>query len=336
MRKATLLTFFAFCFLGSVDAQQDPMFTKYMFNSLAYNPAYAGSHEYMSVRLLYRNQWWNQSGGPETQTFTIHSPMNEKIGLGLSLINDKIGVTGSTTANLSYAYRLLLGPGKLSLGLQAGITNWRADWNELKYRDPREVDIAFTDIDEKQWLPNFGAGVFYYSKLWYAGFSVPKLLQNDLRNGGNEVDVTESAKLYRHYYISAGAAIPLSGDDLIFKPSFLIKNVGLFGVFGSDGSNLFQVGAPTEFDIDASLLFFQTLWVGLSYRSAIEGVTGDLSSTDSMDVWASFQLDNGFRIGGAYDHTLTKLKDYVGGTFELMLGYDFNYNIKKMNTPRYF
>ena len=313
------------------------MFTKYMFNSLVYNPAFAGSPEYMRIRLLYRNQWVSMEGAPESQSFTIHSPVNEKIGLGLSLLNDKIGVTGSTTANVSYAYRLLLGPGKLSIGLQAGIANWRADWNQLRFREPQETDVAFSNIEENQWLPNFGAGVFYYSKLWYAGFSVPRLLQNDLRtNSGSSVTVTEASRLYRHYFITAGAALPLAGDDLIFKPSILIKNVGLFGAFGASGTNLFQVGAPTEIDIDASLFMFETLWLGISFRSSIEAFVGDKSTVDSFDVWASLYLNNGIRIGAAYDQTLTKLSPFVDGSFELMLGYDFDYEVKKMNTPRYF
>ena len=155
MRKTLLLAIVWLCLIGSAEAQQDPMFTKYMFNSLIYNPGYAGSHEYMSVRMLYRNQWWNLEGAPESQSFTIHSPVNDKVGLGLSLLNDKIGVTGSTTANISYAYRLLLGPGKLSIGLQGGMTNWRADWGLLKYKEPQADDEAFSNIDESQWLPNF-------------------------------------------------------------------------------------------------------------------------------------------------------------------------------------
>lgn len=336
MRKTTLSALLIFCFFGLTKAQQDPMFTKYMFNSLVYNPAFAGSPEYMQVRLLYRNQWVSMDGAPESQSFTIHSPVNEKIGLGLALLNDKIGVTGSTTANISYAYRLLLGPGKLSVGLQAGIANWRADWNRLKYRDPQDTDVAFNNIEENQWLPNFGAGVFYYSKLWYAGFSVPRLLQNDLRTNSGSVSVNEASKLYRHFYITGGAAIPLSGEDLIFKPSILIKNVGLFGTFASSGTNLFQVGAPTEIDIDASIFMFQTLWLGLSFRSSIEAFTGDKSSVDSFDIWASVYLNNGIRVGAAYDQTITKLSPYTDGSFELMLGYDFDYNVKKMNTPRYF
>jgi len=331
MRKTILITLLFLGMFGFIKAQQEPMFTQYMFNSLSFNPAYAGSHEYMSIRLLYRNQWVDFDGAPKTQTFTIHSPVNDRIGLGLSVFNDEIGATGSTGANFSYAYRFLVGSGKLSLGLQGGVTNWRADFNQLKFRDPIDGDIAFNDISDVQWLPNFGAGIFYYSKLWYAGFSVPRLLENNLR-GNQSTNVSQSARLRRHYYLHAGLALPLAGDDLIFKPSFIIKNVGLFSSFSSNNQNLFEIGAPTEIDIDASLLFFDTFWVGLSFRSAFEAVT-ETSSVDSVDAWFSVQLSNGIRVGAAYDQTLTKIGQ---PSFELLLGYDFDYEVKRLNTPRYF
>ena len=331
MRKTLLITLLFIGYLSTSNAQQEAMFTKYMFNSLSYNPAYAGSHEFLSVRLLYRNQWVDFEGAPESQTLTIHTPVNDRIGLGLSVFNDDIGVSGSTGANLSYAYRFLVGPGKLSIGLQAGITNWRADFDELKFRDPQSSDAAFIGIDESQFLPNFGAGIFYYSKFWYAGFSSPRLIENNLRDR-ESTSVSESARLRRHYYFHAGAALPLAGDDLIFKPSILIKNVGLFSSFSSNSQNIFEVGAPTEVDLDASVLFFDTFWVGLSFRTAIEAAS-DESSVDSVDAWFSVQLANGIRVGAAYDQTLTKIN---APSFELLLGYDFNYEVKRLNTPRYF
>lgn len=331
MRKTILITLLFLGTLGFMNAQQEPMYTQYMFNTLSFNPAYAGSHEYMSIRLLYRNQWVDFEGAPESQTFTIHSPVNDRIGLGLSVFNDEIGATGSTGANISYAYRFLVGPGKLSIGLQGGVTNWRADFNRLKFRDPLPNDVAFSEISDTQWLPNFGAGVFYYAKLWYAGFSAPRLLETNLRSNTTS-SISQSARLRRHYYFHAGAALPLSGDDLVFKPSILIKNVGLFSSFSSNTQNIFEIGAPTEVDLDASLLFFDTFWVGLSFRTAIEAAAGT-SSVDSVDAWFQFQLSNGIRIGAAYDQTITKIGQ---PSFELMLGYDFDYEVKRMNTPRYF
>lgn len=337
MRKFTLGIVFIFIALGWSHAQQDAMFTKYMFNSLAFNPAFAGSPEYMQVRLLYRNQWWGIEGAPVTQTLTMHSPVSERVGLGASLINDKIGATGSTSSYFSYAYRIPFGKGKLSIGLQTGFSNWRADWNELRFKDPAAIDPSFADdMTPSYWLFNFGAGLFYYAPKYYIGMSVPHLYNNDLRRDvGPEVEIW--AKQYRHYYFTAGAAIPIRGDAMIFKPSILIKSVGLFGDFTPASTNPSRVGAPTEIDLDASVLFYNTLWLGMSVRTAIEAKAfGGNSSFDSADIWAAYYLLNGFRIGASYDYTLSKLNDFSGGSFELMLGYDFSYKTRKFNTPRYF
>jgi hypothetical protein len=142
------------------------------------------------------------------------------------------------------------------------------------------------------------------------------------------------ARQYRHYYFTASAAMPINGENLVFKPSLLIKNVGLDSRLRKDPS--FQkIGAPTEFNVDLSLFFYQTLWLGASFRSAIEAFD-DRSSFDSADIWASWYLSNGLRIGAAYDYTLTSLQSPAGGSFEVMMGYEFDYRLKKTATPRYF
>ncbi len=337
MRKITLSLCVLFLFLCSgLKAQQDPMYTMYMFNSLAYNPAFAGTPDYLTVRALYRNQWWGIDGGPNTQTISIHSPFKEKVGLGLNLVNDNVGATGSTVASFSYAYRIPFGNGKLSIGLQASAMNWRADWSLLKFKDPRFTDVAFEDLEPNIWTPNFGVGAFYYTQNYYIGLSVPHLMNADLR-----VDKVDSsnrwAQTYRHYFLAAGATFPVNGDAVIFKPSLLIKSVGLLGEFTSESDQLNRVGAPTEFDIDIAFLFYETLWVGTSFRSAFQAKQfGGGSSFDSIDLWASYSLGNGIRIGAAYDYTISKLQNYVDGSFEVMLGYDFNYDKSSVVTPRYF
>ncbi len=333
MRKLLTL-FIVIYFAGSSFAQQDPMFTKYMFNSLVFNPAYAGSKDHMSIGLLHRTQWWGIDGAPVTQSFTVHTPLkNERVGVGLSVVNDKIGPTNNLGANVSYAYRIPVGANgaKLAIGLQAGVENWRADWNQLNL--PEANDPTF-DLSPNKWLPNFGAGVYYYSKSFYAGFSSPHLVEYDLRDEVGTQGENIWARQYRHYFFSVGGAIPLSGDDLIFKPSLLVKNVSLFQGLRKDEQ--FQtVGTPTEFDIDLSVLFYQAFWLGLSYRSAIENFD-DTSSEDSIDIWASYFLKNGLRIGAAYDYTLTELQPEAKGSFELFLGYEFDYDTRKTVTPRYF
>ncbi len=336
MRKILLAAFLLAGISQWGVAQQDPMYTKYMFNSLVYNPAFAGSPEYLSVRALYRNQWWGLEGGPNTQSFSIHAPLKERIGVGLSVVNDELGPTGTTNASLIYAYRIPFGNGKISLGLQASVINWRADWSLLKFKDPRLGDAAFEELEPSRWMVNFGAGAFYYTQKYYVGVSVPHLMNNDLRVEG-QPDGQRWAQTFRHYFIAAGAAWPIKGPDIYFKPSLLIKSVGIFNEFGSSSTQLNKIGAPTEFDIDAGFLFYEVLWVGASFRSAFAARQfGGESSFDSVDFWASYYLQNGIRIGASYDYTLTKLQKFVDGSFEIMLGYDMNYNGKKILTPRYF
>ncbi|MEO1409217.1 MAG: type IX secretion system membrane protein PorP/SprF [Bacteroidota bacterium] len=334
MRKTILLALCLCGLWGTSKAQQDPMFTKYMFNSLVFNPAYAGSHEYLSARIIYRDQWLGIDGAPTTQSLTVHTPTGERVGVGLSIYNDQIGASGSTTVNFAYAYRVAFGRGKLSIGIQAGVENWRADWSGLKFKDPQQMDAVFSD-GINRWIPNFGAGVFYYAPKFYVGFSVPHLINFDLQDDADALGLDEWAKLYRHYFLSAGVILPIA-PGLLFKPSILFKSVGFLGEFSSS-PNSFTIGAPTEFDIDLSVLFYEALWVGVSFRSAVEArAFGGLSSFDSADIWAAYYLRSGLRIGAAYDYTLSDLRTFTDGSFEILLGYDFNFSNKKINTPRYF
>ncbi len=312
--------------------QQDAMFTKYMFNSLAYNPAYAGAKDHMAISLLHRTQWWGIDGGPNTQTFTIHSPLkNERVGLGFSAVNDAIGPTNTISANVSYAYRIPFGKARLAVGVQGGVLNWRADWSKLSLEEI--VDDAFSETTPNYLLPNFGAGLYFSTSKFYLGMGVPHLIEYDLRE--ENINSAQWAKSYRHYFFSAGAVVPIKGDNIVFKPSILVKSVGLLSNTNKDEAYQ-NIGAPTEFDVDVSFLFYNTLWVGTSFRSAVEAITNGTSSFDSVDFWASYYLTNGLRIGAAYDYTLTKIQSPAQGSFEVMLGYEFNYVTKQAVTPRYF
>jgi type IX secretion system PorP/SprF family membrane protein len=341
-RHFTLLCALLLFLAKDASGQQDPMFTKYMFNSMVFNPAYAGSMGYGSARVLYRNQWFkNIEGAPITQTFTFHTPMGERVGLGVSAANDKIGPVSSTVANLVYAYHVPFKDGKIAVGLQAGLMYWRADWGKLDIREPGD-GVFEADMQPSFWLPNFGVGVYYYSDLFYVGISAPHLINHDLRKKVSQTtpDILKWAKLYSHYYLTAGAAFPIN-DAIVLKPSLLIKNVGFFSDFTSNVDGLSSTSAPTEIDLDASVLFYNTLWVGAAFRTAIEATSKNAkgnpkSSVDSADLWAAYYLKNGLRIGMAYDYPLTELNTVTPGSFELMLGYDFSYQVEKVVTPRYF
>lgn len=334
--KKTLLAFLLLVLISTTGfSQQDPMFTKYMFNSLIFNPAYAGSKDHMAISLLHRDQWWGIEGAPKTQTFTIHSPLkDDRVALGLGVYNDKIGPTNTLSVMTSYAYRIQLGKGKLSFGLQAGVMNWKADFTNLNLDN--QADPSFMEPTPNLWKPNFGAGIFYYTELFYAGLSVPHILDFELYENPQGASTEFMSKQFRHYFLTAGLAIPFDASrTTIFKPSILIKNVGLFGEFKNEENTYANIGAPTEMDIDVSFLFYEALWIGASFRTALEAFT-NTSSFDSVDFWAAYYLRNGFRVGASFDFTLNELQSPAQGSFEVMLGYEFNYKEKLVVTPRYF
>ncbi|MBP6183394.1 MAG: type IX secretion system membrane protein PorP/SprF [Saprospiraceae bacterium] len=334
MKRLILLVQLMVLSLGPVIAQQDPMFTKYMFNSLAYNPAYAGSNEHMAIGLIHRSQWWELDGAPTTQTLTLHTPLsNDRVGLGASLIHDRIGPTATLGLQISYAYRIPIGRGKLAIGLQGGMTNWRADWSRLNLENPNP-DPAFSETPN-YWMPNFGAGVYYSTKRFFAGFSSPHLVEYDLRKQNLNANYPLYARQYRHYFVNVGGVIPLNGTALMFRPILLVKNVGWFSSLRKDEAQK-GVKAPTEFDLDLSLIFYERFWFGAAFRSSFEAFDNDKSSYDSVDLWASYFFNNGLRIGAAYDYPLTQLRTVTAGAFEVMIGYEFNYKSKKIVTPRYF
>lgn len=333
MRKIFTLALCLFIGGIAVQAQQDAMFTKYMFNSLVYNPAYAGYYDHMYVGVLYRNQWLGIDGAPTTQTLTLHTPLRtQRVGVGLNIVNDAIGPIDETRAHASYSYRIPLG-GKntLAVGIQGGVSYWRAKWTALNLQNPN--DDAFNDPNPTKFLPNFGGGILFYNNKFYVGVSSPNLIEHDLRKEEN-INTLPFAKQYRHYYFATGAAFPIGGDHMVFKPSILVKNVGLLSKFSKD-EEFQNIGAPTEFDIDLSMLFYQQFQIGVSFRSAVEAFD-DRSSYDSADVWMSYSLNNGLRFGAAYDYPLNDLNTVTSGSFELMVGYQFKYNVAKVVTPRYF
>lgn len=339
IKRTTVIVCLLWSAVTNTWAQQDPMFTKYMFNSMIFNPAYVGSREHLTINALHRTQWWGINGAPQTQSITVHTPLsNDRAAIGGSIVNDQIGPSNSLAINFAYAYRVPIKSGKLSVGLHFGAYNWRADWTKLSISDIN--DPAFTDVAPNFWRPNVGAGIHYYTKHFYTGIGVPRILEYDLTQADRPGNTPLYAKQYRHYFWTIGGAIPLRGKALIFKPSLLVKTAALDSRMSRDPA--FQnVGAPTEFNVDLSLFINETIWVGSSFRSAAEVFLKSSdgrpqSSYDSADIWAAYYLANGWRIGLSFDYTLTKLQQRAGGSFEVMLGYEFDYVTKKVVTPRYF
>ncbi|MCC6722992.1 MAG: PorP/SprF family type IX secretion system membrane protein [Saprospiraceae bacterium] len=336
-----------FMLLGKVQAQQEAQFTHYMFNTLVYNPGYAGSKEYLSAVAVYRDQWaakgekvgW--AGRPITQTLSVHSTFKKRVGLGLNIENASAGAREATYLSGIYAYRINFGKGTLSVGLQGGILNWRADWNKLNFKEAQELDHAFANATPSLILPDFGAGLFFYTPNFYAGASMPHLANFQLRelDPVEQDEVRKWARVHRHFYFTTGGAIPLKGDDIVFRPSFLLKSVGLFNNFFRQGNLVREIGAPVSFDLDAALFLYRKLWLGTSFTSAFAAFNNTgakQTSHTSFDLYTVLHLKNGLRIGLAYDYPLGKLKTVATGSFELLLGYDFYQEVDKAVHIRYF
>lgn len=313
-------------------AQQDPMYAEYMFNSLAYNPAYAGAKEHLAISLIHRTQWWKMREAPRTQSFSIHAPLtNKRVGLGLHALHDQVGISRTLAVYGCYAYRIELETGTLSAGLQAGGHYLRQDLGELSLKEAE--DEAFLPVPSS-FYPNIGFGLYFQNEHFYAGFSAPRLLEPSLQGETNSAD---PSRLRRHYYLQAGGAIPLSGKELIFKPSLLVRNVGLFG--GPENGSLKDDNsplAPTEIDLDISFFIAESIWIGSSLRAALANIRPTAGLYKSIDLWGAFYFDNGLRIGGAFDYPLGTLQSIAGGSFELFIGYEFDIRTKRMATPRYF
>ncbi|HVD99564.1 MAG TPA: type IX secretion system membrane protein PorP/SprF [Cytophagaceae bacterium] len=293
---------------STVYAQQDAQYSQYMFNTLAINPAYAGSRDVISATALYRKQWVNTPGSPRTATFSVDAPFKkEKIGLGMVVFNDKIGITNTTGMYVSYAFRMRLKKGTLALGLQAGFSQYSADFSSVKLDQDNQYDGAFASNVNK-FMPNFGAGVYYNTDKFYIGVSLPRLVNNKMFNKADSA--VSVSKQVRHMFFMAGGVIPIS-QDVKLKPSTLIKIVE---------------GAPLEFDLNTNVWFYDAVAAGISYR------LGAGTIVSMIEVQASKQI----RIGYAYDAAVGKSKVVGRGAHEIMARYEFGYVKAKVLSPRYF
>lgn len=302
MKKILFVIIVLIGVVAELKAQQDAMFSQYMFNMLNVNPAYAGSRDVLSATMLRRWQWVNIDGAPRTTTFAADAPLaNKKIGLGIIAYNDRIGATNTNALYLNYAYRMRLSRGTLALGLNAGFAQYRADFLSLTVAQDGDPVGA---LKINKFMPNFGFGVYYNTDRFYIGISTPHLVNNKLTK-----ESASDAIQKRHFFVMSGFVVPLS-LFVKMKPSVLAKYVQ---------------GAPAQLDANLNFWFDDKISLGASYR------TGD-ALVGMLEIQATPQL----RIGYAYDASLTHLRKYNAGSHEIMLRYEFGYGKSKIITPRYF
>lgn len=285
-----------------VYGQQDPQYTQYMYNMNVINPAYAGSRENLSFGLLYRSQWAGIDGAPETGTFFGHTPVGQKVGLGLSVISDRVGPVKETNAYADFSYTLKLGgEHRLAFGVKAGATFHDIGLADLDLIDPN--DEFFQNINTT--TPNIGAGFFYYTDKYYLALSVPNILNSvHLDADGNKLGSEEA-----HYFLTGGYVFQLSPKTKL-KPSFLVKSA---------------FGAPTSFDVNLNALFFEKFEIGASYRL-----------DDSFSGLVNFAITQNIRVGYSYDNVTSDIKKYAPASHEFILLFDLNFPKRVSRSPRYF
>ncbi len=286
-------------------AQQLPQFTQYMYNTIAINPAYAGSREALSIIGLHRSQWVGFDGGPVTQTLSVHSPLrNDRIGLGFTFIEDDLGPENFTYLYGDFSYSIPTGrTGKLAFGVKGGFTSYSLDddFRETESFDPLIRGIA------NRWTPNIGLGVYYHTNRFYAGASAPRVLNT---NRATEEGFEALERL--SYYGIIGAVFDIN-SDFKFKPSSLLKITN---------------GAPASLDFTANFLYKEKVWLGASYRAS--------QDTGAFGGFLDLQVSKQLRLGYSYEKPTSEIRAFTSGTHEVLLIYEFKFISSKLKSPRYF
>ncbi|WP_264550751.1 type IX secretion system membrane protein PorP/SprF [Flavobacterium sp. N2038] len=294
-------------FLGTLgaSAQQESQYTQYMYNTMTINPAYTGTRAIPSVFGLYRTQWVGLDGAPKTANFSLEMPINAQgQGIGLSVINDQIGPSATTNVTGSYSYPIHLSAEVImSLGISASINSMEVDYNKVNPYDKN--DPFMTGVISKV-SPNVGAGVYFHSSKWYAGLSVPQILETKFYE---DVQISQAAQKM-HFYAMGGYVFDLN-DNLKFKPAVMVKAVN---------------GSPLAVDLSANFLFNDKFTLGAAYRWDA-----------AVSAMAGFQITDGLNIGYAYDYDTQKIGNYNSGSHEIFLRFDlFSTTKYRLVTPRFF
>lgn len=293
-----------------VHAQQDPHYTQYMYNMSVINPAYAGSKEGLSLGLLYRKQWVDLEDAPTTATLSGHSPVGKNVGLGLSIVSDKIGPVEETNVYGDFSYTLNLGgEHKLALGLKAGATFHKVGLFDQVYTNvPDADDPAFSENINNTYL-NIGTGLFYYTNKYYVAFSIPNMLKSkhlDINRDGQDMEFGSETQ---HYFLTGGYVFDLN-PNVKFKPFAMVKTA---------------FNTPVSLDVSTNFMFYDKFEIGATYRL-----------DDSFGAMVNYAITPSLRIGYAYDHIVSDLKVTTPSSHEIILLFDVNFLKKVSQSPRYF
>lgn len=300
--KRIIKAFFWLLIPLNVSGQLTPVSNQYVLNPLTINPSYAGNRGALNIAAFYRKQWIGITGAPETMTLAVDAPLlDSKLGVGLVVVNDKLGVTKETQFSSNYSYKISMGDGNLSLGLGAGIITTNTAWSDLVVLDPGD---EFKLIDSRVFVvPDFSFGTYYSYHNYFIGFSIPKLLGYKFDFDKNKYTLKVNPGQY-YYLFNTGYVFSLSPKLKLF-PSTLVT---------------FSPGEKLLYDVNAHFNLFDRFWVGASYRS-----------NRSVAGLFQFAINNQLRVAYTYDYDIGKLGRYSYGSHEIMLRYEFRYKVDVVN-----
>lgn len=283
-----------------------------MYNMSIINPAYATSDYYnMNMGLLHRQQWVGMAGNPTTTTFFTHYALNDNMELGVSIFNDNIGdgVMKENKLSFDYAYILNLDNyNKLSFGLKGGVNMLNLNFNGFQLESGDQFSDDLFSVNQSRLYPNAGAGVFYYSKNKYLGFSIPNLIKSSYIKKDDNIYSLGSEDY--HMYLTGGYIFELYREDILLKPSFMLKKS--------------SVGKPS-LDLAINAQFNEKFELGLSHRLG-----------SSISFLSNMFITDNLRIGYSYDYSLNNLTKFNSGSHEIVLLYDINLYGTNSKSLRFF
>jgi type IX secretion system PorP/SprF family membrane protein len=292
---------------GMARAQQDTQYSQYVFNGLFINPAYAGYKQDIYLQSFYRSQWTGLDGAPKSFSVSADAALNDnRVGLGILVAQDKIGAQSTLAAYANYAYKLQIGDNensRLSFGIGGGFVQAGIDGSQL--HAVRNDDTYVPSGYQSTLLPDARLGVLYTNDDLFVGLSADNLLAQHLKRDQSLLVPIPKP----HYYFTAGALFELN-DATKFKPSVLLKD---------------DAAGPTSLDINAFFLLGERVWIGSTYRTAVPlyakpHLQSNLQKSNSITGMAEFFATEKFRVGYAFDYSLTPIGTTSYGTHEVSIG----------------
>ena len=305
-------------FIGivAVEAQQDLLYTQFMYNKMSLNPGFAGNDDALCITGIVRDQWTGFDGSPKAQMLSVNFPRLGKVGVGLNLSRNTIGVSQKMTFEGIYAYRIPISTGTLSMGMSFSGRFYKEDFTDptLRIINPFDQDVAIDRGIYQTTVFNVGFGAYYSNNRFYLGAAVPRLIRADI---DIKVGLVKSYEV-RHLYFMTGGAMDIR-NNLVLMPQLLIR---------------WAENSPYNMDLNLGLLFHDRFYTAFTARTG--GAFDDWF--ESLDFIMGFYLNRSLFMAAAYDVTLSPLRNYENGSLEVLMQYCFGKKQKAIDiiNPRFF